>query len=370
MPLRARITLRSGVTAVTTVTDIGILGLGMQLPATVRHNTWWPPEIVARWAHRPAMPPPAIEVTPIVAAVISAMSSQATDPFGGSVARHVLADDEQLEELEVAAARSALARAALDPAEIDLVLTCTAPTEFQLTNSACALHARLGLRPACFTLQTDGAQYAFLLQLGLARAMIASGQARHALLVQGSAVTRLLDPESPISPMFGDGATAAVIGPVSPGRGILAAVHRTDGRLPNTLIASVPGARWYDGGRAILHMADPVGMREILLRTVELMTESIHAVLAAAGLTAADVNVLAMHQGMPWLRELVQQFTGLEHARAIETFASTAHMFSAFIPSTLVAAEERGDLRPGDLVVIAGGGNGMTYGATVARWGR
>jgi 3-oxoacyl-[acyl-carrier-protein] synthase-3 len=349
---------------------IGILGLGMHLPPAVRTNDWWPPEVVAGWpARRNAGPPPS-ELTPSAAAIVAAMRDQAGDPFQGTVVRHVLDEASSLLELEVLAARDALARAAVAADDVDLVLTCSTPTDYQLTNSACALHEALGLPRNAYALQVEGAQHAFLLQLSLARSMILGGEARCALLVQSSAVSRLLEPTNPMSPIFGDGATAAVVGPVSDDHGILATAHRTDGRLPNTLIASVPGKHWYDDGRSVLHMADPAGMRDILLRTVEVSRESILAALAAAGRAPEEVDVFAMHQGMPWLRRLVQEHTGLGRARAVDTFATTAHLFGAFLPSTLVAARDQGILGDGDLVVLAGGGNGMSYGAAVLRWGR
>jgi len=352
------------------MTSVGILGLGMSLPSHVRKNDWWPAEVVDGWAQRRMpMPTGAMEtMTAGMQSVISAMSRQAVDPFQGAVLRHVLTD-ETLLDLEEAAARIAIERAGIHAEEIDVVLTCTTPTEYQLTNSACALHHRLGLPTACFALHTDGAQHAFLLQLTIAQAMISGGQARAALLVQSCGVSQLLDYSDSISPIFGDGATAVVIGQVRAGRGILASTHRTDGKHPNTLIASAPGKSWYQEGRAVLHMADPVGMVDILLRTVDLSKESIDGALARSGHQPRDVDVLAMHQGTPWLRELVQEHTGLEHAHAIDTFGLTAHLFGAFVPSNLVAAERAGVLGEDDLVVIAGGGNGMSYGATVVRWG-
>ncbi len=350
--------------------SVGILGLGMQLPPTVRTNDWWPAEVVGRWASPTGSPPSMEGLSASGRAIVQKMGAQERDPFQGARRRYVLADGESLVELQAAAARSAIERAGVNANEIDLLLTCTTPVDYQLTNSACELHEALGLPLDCFSLHVDGAQHAFLLQLTLAETMIKAGQARHALLVQASGISRIVDSTSPISAMFGDGATAAVVGPVSTDRGILSATHRTDGRLPNTLIASVPGRRWYDDGRALLHLGDPAGMRDILLRTVDVSKESIETALARANLRPTDIQVFAMHQGMPWLRELVQEHTGLAHARAVDTFADTAHLFAAFVPSTLVAAQDRGVLVDNDLVVIAGGGNGMTYGAAVLRWGQ
>lgn len=349
---------------------IGILGLGMCLPRTVRTNDWWPDDVVASWK-RPIDPPtPNDGASRAQMDVCEALRLQEDDPFGGTVKRHVLADQDSIIDLQAEAAKDALSRSGSSASEIDLILSSVLPTDFQGTNSACELHERLGLPRECLSLHVDGAQHAFLLQLSLAESMIAAGRARRALLVQASAISRLVDANSPMSPRFGDGATAAVVGPVAANRGILSSVHRTDGRLPNTLVASVPGKRWYDDGRVQLHLRDPVGMRDILLRTLDVSKEGIEAALVRAGLDPRDVDLFVLHQGTPWLTGLVQRHAGLTRARTIATVQDTAHLFAAFVPATLVAARDSGLLVEDDVLVVAGGGNGMTYGATVLRWGR
>ncbi len=351
------------------VPPIGILGLGMALPAHIRRNDFWAPEALAA-SPQSKMRMPTGPLTPGMTAVVNAMKQLARDPSQGTVQRHVLGETETLLDLEERAARIAIERAHVSFESIDLILTNRTPTEHQLTNAACDLHHRLGLPVRSFALQVEGAQHSFLLQLSMARAMIAAGQATTALLVQSSAISRLLDYSDVFSLAFGDGATAAVVGGVEAGHGLLATTHYTDGEKPHTLVASVPGASWYSEGRAVFHLRDLDGMASIILRTVDLTATSIADALAAAGVRPDQVDVLAMHQGMPWLRKLVQEHTGLTHTRAVDTFSTTGHLFGAFVPSTLVAAERDGVLSDGDVVVIAGGGNGMTYGAAVLRWGR
>jgi len=350
-------------------TPIGILGLAMSLPPDVRRNDFWRPEVLAS-SPQSRMKMPSGELTAGMAAVVSAMKQLAQDPQQGTIQRHVLSEGASLVGLEERAALEAIERAGVARDDIDVLLTHRTPVEYQLTNPACELHQRLGLPARCFALQTEGAQHSFLLQLSIAQAMIASGQARTALLVQSSGISRLLDYGDALSLAFGDGATAVVVGPVRAGRGILAAVHYANGASPHTLVASVPGKPWYAEGRSILHLADMPGMANILLRTVDVSKASIDEALRFADLRPDQVDVFAMHQGMPWLRRLVQEQTGLVHARAIDTFSATGHLFGAFVPSTLVAAEREGLLADGDVVVIAGGGNGVTYGAAVMRWGR
>jgi 3-oxoacyl-[acyl-carrier-protein] synthase-3 len=348
--------------------NVGILGLGMHLPSEVRENAWWPRAVVDRWLVQ--RPVEAVAADELVDATVQAMRDQAADPFQGARARRILPTGQTALDMEVAAATSAIERAGLDRREIDLVLTEALVPPALATNAACALHHRLGLRTDCFTLQTVGAQHAFLLQLSIAEAMIAAGRARHALLVQSSAASRVLDYDDRMSAVFGDGATAAIVGPVGDGHGMLAAVHETDGALWHALIVGVRGKSWYDDGRAVLHVADPVAMRDVVRSTVTLCTRTIAAALARAGISRDEVRVVAMHQGLSWLRTVVQKEAGLEHALAADTYAETGHLFGCSVPSTLANAEARDLLHAGHVVVLAGGGNGMTYGATVIRWGR
>lgn len=355
------------------MTNIGILGLGMYLPPEIRTNAWWPEHVVAGWMEQrrtaPPPPPAASAPSPGVARVLAAMASQAVDPYQGAVARHVVPDGMTHLDMETLASRDAIERAGIDPSQIDLVLVTTLCPDYLGSNLACALHHRLELPTAGFAMQTDAAQYSILMQLTLAEAMIKAGRARTALLVQSSISSRLIDPADPISPLFGDGATAVVVGPVGSDRGLLSSVHRVEGTSPRMLIASVPGGTLLDEGRVRLHIGDPVAMRDVLLRTADVCKESIDAALAAAGLTTEDVDFLCLHQGTPWLRQIVHEHAGLTRARSFDTFERTAHLHAALIPSKLVAAEREQRLAAGDLVVLVGGGTGQAYGATVMRWG-
>lgn len=354
-------------------TNVGILGIGMYLPPEVRRNDWWPESVVASWMEQRKAArsgPPRPPRTEGEALVMKAMSEQAIDPFQGAVERHVMPAGMSIVDMEEQAARMAIERAGIDPGSIDLVLTHTAMPDELLGNPACAVHHRLGLPKACLTLQADASTYSFLSQLTLARAMIVAGSANHALLIQSCGASRLVDIASPIAPLFGDGATAIVLGPVSNSRGIRSAAHITDGRFPRTLVASVPHACWFDAGRAVLHVGDADQMQEVFLSTADACREGIETALRAANVRSDEIDVFCIHQGTPWLRRVVQTYTGLDGARSVETFAKTGYMFAAILPAGLYVAEREGALATDDLVILTGGGPGMTYGALVLRWGR
>jgi 3-oxoacyl-[acyl-carrier-protein] synthase-3 len=352
-------------------TNVGIRGLGVYLPPEVRRNDWWTPEHVARWTEqrRAAAEPLPEARTEGERRVAQAMSAQALDPFLGSVERRLMPDDMSLLDMEERAARAAVARAGVDLHDIDLLLTNTIVPDQLLGNPACALHERLGLTKTCFSMHSDVPSYAFVMQLTLAEAMIGAGHARCALLVQSCAPSRLIDRTAALAPYFGDAATAAVVGRVSEGRGIEASVHLTDGRYPQMLVVSVPGARWFDEGRAVIHNADGGQKQRAFLAAADACKEGVDAALAKASRSLADVDFFCIHQGMPWVRPVVQEYLGLSSARSIETFARTGYVFASSQPIALALAEEQGLLLDGDLAVLTGGGPGMTYGATVIRWG-
>lgn len=348
---------------------IGILGVATHLPPQVRTNDWWDPETVAGW--RGVYGPPALpeQVTDGMALVLRALKDNAADPFSGVVERRVLAADLSAADMEYDAAQRAIARAGIDRAQIGLLLTHTVVPEYLASNPSCRLHHRLGLPADCLSVQADATAYSFMAQVALAQAMLARGGGRpYALLVQSAVGSRLLDPGDPDSPVFGDGAAAVVLGPV-PAGGILGSAHRTDGRYPLALVASVRGGRWYDGGGPIvLHRADPAAMAEVFLRTADLAKVVVDAALTDAALTPADVDFFAVHQGTAWLRQLTQEHTGLSHARTVDTFAHTGYLFGASLPLVLETATHQGALHPGDLVLLHGGGTGATYGAIALRW--
>ncbi len=353
---------------------IGILGVGVHLPAEVRRNDWWSSATVAQWMENRQRAMAALRgmtaETPAVARVIAAMVESAGDPFQGSVERHILAADQTSYDMEEAAARDALARANVAAGDIDVVLTHTLVPEYQINNSACVLHQRLGLPSHCLSMGTDATAFSFLSQLTLAKALIGSGRAKRALLVQSCAVTRLIDPHDSIAPLFGDGATAVVVGDVSDGRGLVGDVNRTHSAHPFWMGAGAKSGRWYDEGRAVLYCPDPNRASHVFLDIPDQAIDATAAVLAATGYRPSDVAFFAAHQGMPWVRQLAQELSGLGAAATFDTFPFAASLFSANIPLVLRFAEDKQLIHDDDLVLLFGGGTGVTYGAALVKWGR
>ncbi len=352
--------------------NVGIHGIGTYLPDEVRTNAWWPPEVVEAWRPPRTRDTPEKSDPPLTPGqlfALKAVCEAATDPFRGARERRILAEHLESSDMEVAAARSLFERVDLEPRDIDLLLTYSSASGYQTSNNACTVHAQLGLTDRCFSLQVEAACNSFQHQLILANAMIRAGQARWALLLQSNLLTRLCPPEQPHSAWFGDGATAVLVGPVADERGLLGWSQYTDGSLQNMLVATTAGGRWWEDGAIQLLQVDREKGKRLLLGLPDTSRMCIHAALEQAGVSPGDVRFFASHQGTCWLRKVVQEHAGLQHARTVDLFSRFGSLSAANIPLSLFEAERDGLLAPGDIVVTYGGGSGVTFGSTVLRWG-
>ena len=360
--------------------NVGILGIGSHLPDQIRGNDWWPAEVVARWRQRQggsfASP------TGLVAddgsatlghgarLIAEAIAAERGDPFQGVRERRIAPDGTYASDMEVAAAREALANASVAVDEIDFVLTYSTCPDYLMAPNACAVHHKLGLRRDCLSLATEGACNSFLIQLALAEQLIAGGRFRRGLLVQSSMCSRLVPHEQPSSAILGDAATAVVVGAVADGYGLLGRSHATDGTHFNALAVGVPGRRWYEEGRNVFYAADKEVARSLILSVADRARGATQAALADAGLGAADVAFYASHQGTSWLRKVTQTHSGLDHARSLDTFAWAASVMGVNVPLVLAVAARERKVESGDVVVAFSGGLGETWSSLVLRWGR
>jgi 3-oxoacyl-[acyl-carrier-protein] synthase III len=168
--------------------QLAILGTGHAVPARVRKND----DPVFDWLreHQPA----------------------GEELFTGYEERRVLGPGESGTTLMTAAARSALGKAGVAPADVDVLLGYGSLAEYVSPNDLAKVHADLGLRPDALVLPLADEFTVFNSSLLVAEGLIRAGRAHHALIVCGCNWTRVVDYHSPPSVSAGDGAGAAVVG--------------------------------------------------------------------------------------------------------------------------------------------------------------
>lgn len=356
-------------------TAVGILGLGTWLPEPVRTNAWWSEAVVGRWKQKlETTLPRTLELkaraeTEGVRAALSAILELSPDPFQGGLERRVLPESLQSSDMEAAAAQRALAAAGVEARDIDVLLTYSMVPDYLTMNSAAVVHHKVGLPERCFVLHAEGICSSFLSQLTVAEQFIRAGRAQRVLIVQSSCGSRLTPPEEPHSAWLGDGASAAVVGAVSPGLGIRGMSHRVDGAYHAAFVCGVPGGRWYEEGRVVAYSPDPRRSHQMILNGPDQARQVVGEALEGAGLKHSDVAFYACHQPSRWFRPVTQRCAGLESAQSVDVYAEHASLGACNIPFQLEKGLREGLIKKGDALALFSIASGMTWSSLVLRWG-
>ncbi|GMB08905.1 3-oxoacyl-[acyl-carrier-protein] synthase III [Thermolongibacillus altinsuensis] len=253
------------------------------------------------------------------------------------------------------AAKKALEDAQISPHDLDLILVATVTPDRSFPSVACMLQEKLGAVNAA-ALDVSAACAGFMYAMVTAKQFIETGAYKYILVVGVEKLSKIMDwNDRNTAVLFGDGAGAVVMGPVSEGRGIISFELGADGT----------------GGK-YLYQDDYIVMngREVFKFAVRQMGESCIRVLEKAGLKKEDVDFLIPHQANIRIMEAARQRLELPEEKMSMTVKKYGNTSAASIPISLVEEVEAGKIKDDDLVIMVGFGGGLTWGAIALRWGR
>lgn len=270
----------------------------------------------------------------------------------------------------VRAGREAIERAGLEASDIDLLLCATVTPDQILPSTGCIIQAELGANRAA-AMDIVAACSGFLYGLAIADTMIRTGQSKYALVIGAEILSQYVDyTDRQTCVLFGDGAGAAVLGAVDGDRGILAARIRSDGRYLEQLFSPGGGTRLPPSAETIAagdHFFKMKG-NELFKVAVRSMADISREVLQEAGLKAEDVTLFIPHQANQRITDAVANKLNVETERVYSNIAMHGNTSSASIPIGLDECVEAQKISPGDLILLASFGGGVTWGAVLMRW--
>src|SRR5229473_4850796 len=278
--------------------------------------------------------------------------------------------DEYTSQFAVRASKEAIKHAGIRAHDIDLILCATVTPDQILPSTACLVQAELGAHNAA-AMDIVAACSGFLYGLSLADAMIRGGQSKYSLVIGAEILTRYVDyTDRSTCVLFGDGAGAAVLGPVGANRGILAAKIRSDGRYEEQLYAPGGGTKGGFSAETIARGDHFFRMKgnEVFKVAIRSMTEIASEVLDEAGLKTQDINLFIPHQANQRITDAVASKLKVDNSKVYSNIAMHGNTSSASIPIGLDECVESGRISAGDVVLMASFGGGVTWGSVVMRW--
>jgi 3-oxoacyl-[acyl-carrier-protein] synthase-3 len=205
----------------------------------------------------------------------------------------------------------------------------------------------------------------------MADSMIKTGQVRNAVVVGAEILTQYVDyTDRQTCVLFGDGAGAAVLGPIEGNRGILASKIRSDGRYEEQLYSPGGGTRRRPSPETLAagdHFFKMKG-NELFKVAVRSMAEVSRDVLDQAGVKSDEIALFIPHQANQRITEAVAERLKVDMSKVYSNIAVHGNTSSASIPIALDECVEAGRVKEGDLVLMASFGGGVTWGAVLLRW--
>ncbi len=268
------------------------------------------------------------------------------------------------------AARVALERAGLEPADVDVLIVSTATPDRLLPATACDIQALIGATKAV-AFDVIGACTGFLYGLTVAEGYISTGRGEIALVIATEKLSSIVDWEDRATcVLFGDGAGAAVLRSSEGERGILGTHHQSDGTLADLLYRPAGGAAIPMDEEVLRNRTHLLRMsgREIFKHAVRAMAESSGQALERSGWELEDVDLVFPHQANIRIIKATARYAGLPMEKVFVNVDRYGNMSSATIPVAMDEAIEEGRLKPGMNLLLVAFGAGLTWGAMTVRW--
>jgi 3-oxoacyl-[acyl-carrier-protein] synthase III len=224
---------------------------------------------------------------------------------------------------------------------------------------------------------TDAAAYdlsagctGFMYAVAQGYGMVAAGLARHALVVGGDVLSRILDwSDRGTAVLFGDGAGAVVLERVSEG-GFLGFELGADGSGGPQLYLPAGGSRSPATAETVAEHKHYVQMngREVFKFATRILVTSAEKVLAECGKTIDDVDVYIPHQANVRIIDHAAEKLGIPKEKIVVNVERYGNTSSGSIPLALADAQAEGRLQEGALVLMTGMGAGLTWGSGLIEW--
>ncbi|WP_343695841.1 beta-ketoacyl-ACP synthase III [Flavobacterium sp.] len=283
--------------------------------------------------------------------------------------RRILKDaDKGTSYLAIKAAQDLIAKANIDPLEIDMIVMATATPDMMVASTGVYVATEIGATNA-FAYDLQAACSSFLYGMSTAAAYVQSGRYKKVLLIGADKMSSIVDyTDRATCIIFGDGAGAVLFEPNYEGLGLQDEYLRSDGVGRDFL--KIPA-----GGSLIPPSEETVKNRQhnimqdgktVFKYAVTNMADASELILQRNNLTNQDVDWLVPHQANKRIIDATAGRLELDDSKVLVNIERYGNTTSGTLP--LVLADFEHKLKKGDNVIFAAFGGGFTWGSIYLKW--
>lgn len=279
--------------------------------------------------------------------------------------RHI-AKEETTATMSAEAAKKALQQAGMKPEEIDLIIVGTITGDYVTPSTACEVQRIIGADNAV-AFDVNAACSGFMFALNTAHVYLQSGIYKNALIIGAETLSKIMDwNDRSTSVLFGDGAGAAVV--TRGETGLLSFIQGSDGAKGMVL-----ACKNRSNNNPLINTSKELGYtymdgQEVYKFAVSKVPESIKKVLAEANLEPEDIAYFILHQANIRIIQSVAKRLKVSEEKFPISLDHCGNISAGSVPILLDEVNEKGMLKKGDKIVMAGFGAGLTWSACVMEW--
>jgi 3-oxoacyl-[acyl-carrier-protein] synthase-3 len=283
--------------------------------------------------------------------------------------RHFVSKNETTSDLALHAALKAIENSTLDKDDINLIIVATTTPDNTFPSTATMVQKKLDIKGAAFDVQAVCAGFVFA--LSVAKSLMKDNNYKNCLVIGADSMSKLLDwKDRSTAVLFGDGAGAVIlenkenIDNKLDDWGILSNVIHSDGKYYDLLKTN--GGVSTDQKIGFIEMAG----KEIFKHAVEKLSLSFQEALKLSNKNIKQIDWLIPHQANQRILLAVADRLKIDPLKVISTVMHHGNTSAASIPLALDYAINNNKVRNGHLIGFQAIGGGLSWGASVVRYGK
>lgn len=283
--------------------------------------------------------------------------------------RRIAEEGETTATMASGAAKKALEKAGISADKVGLIILATAsPDYLSFPATANLVQKAIGAPSSCAAFDLHAACTGFIYALSTAHAFLhTSKDMEYAIVIGAETLTRIIDwKDRSTAVLFGDGAAAMLLRKqgnkesvqdyVLHSDGNAEALYRPKGGVMCKNFNNIEETYLKMDGRAVYNFA------------VHSLGEVIQEILSRNEKSIEQIDWIVPHQANFRIIEAMCTRRGWPKEKFFMNLEHMGNTSAASIPLAMAEMEEKGLLKKGQLIIMAGFGAGLTWGASLIEW--
>ena len=292
----------------------------------------------------------------------------------GIYSRHIAIEGETASDLGYRAARELLERSIVPVEEIDYLIFCTESPDHFIPPTSCVLQDRLGLGKHAGAFDYNLGCSGFVYGLQFSKSLVLGNAARNVLLITADTYSKYIHPrDRTVRTLFGDGATATLIGQSESGGEIGEFLVGTDGSGAKNLIVPSGGhamPRSAETAQEFTDEAECTRSRDHLFMdgpaiftfAITTIPKAVKDFLRNTELSDAQIDWYVYHQANRYMLEHLAKRSKIPTEKMIVAMETVGNTVSSSIPLAIQQGIEAHKIQPGQRLLLVGFGLGYSWG--------